>query len=99
GRLGDLCGPAEPPARLHGDLWSGNVLTGADGRPVLIDPAAYGGHREIDLAMLRLFGSPGAGFEEAYEEVAPLAAGHEERVELWQILPLLTHAALFGGSW
>jgi fructosamine-3-kinase len=98
-RLGDLSGPAEPPARLHGDLWSGNVLTGDDGRPVLIDPAAYGGHREVDLAMLRLFGSPGAGFEEAYEEVAPLAAGHEDRVELWQVLPLLTHAALFGGSW
>ena len=98
-RLGDLCGPAEPPARLHGDLWSGNVLTATDGRPVLIDPAAYGGHREVDLAMLRLFGSPGAAFLPAYEEVTPLAAGHEERAELWQVLPLLTHAALFGGSW
>ena len=98
-RLGDLGGPAEPPARLHGDLWMGNVLTGAVGRPVLIDPAASGGHREVDLPMLRLFGSPGAAYLPAYEEVAPLAAGHEERVELWQVLPLLTHAALFGGSW
>jgi len=99
GRLGELCGPAEPPARLHGDLWSGNVMTGSDGRPWLIDPAAYGGHREIDLAMLRLFGSPGPGFLAAYEEVAPLADGHEERIELWQVFPLLTHAALFGGGY
>ena len=57
-RIDDLAGPAEPPARLHGDLWSGNVHAGADGRPWLIDPAAYGGHREVDLAMLSLFGSP-----------------------------------------
>jgi fructosamine-3-kinase len=99
GRLDDLCGPAEPPARLHGDLWSGNVLTGSDGRPWLIDPAAYGGHREVDLAMLRLFGGPRPAFESAYKEVAPLAAGHEERAELWQVMPLLTHAALFGGGW
>jgi fructosamine-3-kinase len=98
-RLADLSGPAEPPARLHGDLWSGNVMTDAGGRPVLIDPAAYGGHREVDLAMLRLFGSPGRDFLPAYEELAPLATGHEDRVELWQVLPLLTHAALFGGSW
>lgn len=98
-RLGDLCGPAEPPARLHGDLWSGNVLTGADGRPWLIDPAAYGGHREVDLAMLRLFGSPGSALLAAYDEVAPLAPGHEDRVQLWQIMPLLAHAALFGGSY
>jgi len=99
GRLGDLCGPPEPPARLHGDLWSANVLIAAGGRPWLIDPAAYGGHREVDLAMLRLFGAPGPGVLAAYEEVAPLAAGHEDRVALWQVLPLLTHAALFGGGW
>lgn len=99
GRLDDLCGPAEPPARLHGDLWSGNVLTDREGRPWLIDPAAYGGHREVDLAMLRLFGAPRPACLAAYREVAPLAAGHEERIELWQILPLLAHAALFGGGW
>ena len=99
GRLAEIGGPPEPPARLHGDLWSGNVLTADDGRPWLIDPAAYGGHREIDLAMLRLFGSPGPGFLAAYEEVAPLADGHEERVQLWQVMPLLAHAALFGGSY
>jgi fructosamine-3-kinase len=98
-RLDDLSGPAEPPARLHGDLWSGNVLTASDGRPWLIDPAAYGGHREVDLAMLSLFGSPGPAFLPAYEEVAPLADGHEDRVALWQVMPLLAHAALFGGGY
>jgi fructosamine-3-kinase len=98
-RLPELCGPPEPPARLHGDLWTGNVMTGPGGAPWLIDPAAHGGHREVDLAMLRLFGSPGPAFLAAYDEVAPLPAGHEERVELWQILPLLTHAALFGGGY
>jgi fructosamine-3-kinase len=98
-RLPELAGPPEPPARLHGDLWSGNVLAGADGRPWLIDPAAYGGHREVDLAMLKLFGSPAPRTLAAYEEVAPLAEGHEERVELWQLFPLLVHAALFGGGY
>jgi fructosamine-3-kinase len=98
-RLPELAGPAEPPARLHGDLWSGNVLAAADGRPYLIDPAAYGGHREVDLAMLRLFGSPSPRTVAAYEDVAPLALGHEERVELWQLFPLLVHAVLFGGGY
>jgi fructosamine-3-kinase len=99
GRIGELAGPAEPPARLHGDLWSGNVLADADGRPWLIDPAAYGGHREIDLAMLRLFGDPGSAFFAAYAELRPLAEGHEERAALWQLLPLLVHAVLFGGGY
>lgn len=99
-RIGDLAGPPEPPARLHGDLWSGNVLGGADGRPWLIDPAAYGGHREVDLAMLALFGGGlGARGLAAYEEVAPLADGWRERVELWQLFPLLVHAVLFGGAY
>ena len=98
-RLDVLAGPAEPPARLHGDLWSGNVMTGADGRAWLIDPAAYGGHREVDLAMLRLFGAPSQRLFDAYAEVAPLAPGHEQRVALWQVMPLLAHAALFGGGW
>jgi fructosamine-3-kinase len=98
-RIGELAGPAEPPARLHGDLWSGNVLAGADGRPWLIDPAAYGGHREVDLAMLRLFGGPGRRTFDAYAEIMPPAAGWEDRVELWQLFPLLVHAALFGGGY
>jgi fructosamine-3-kinase len=98
-RLPDLCGPEEPPARLHGDLWAGNVHADANGRPWLIDPSAYGGHREVDLAMLRLFGAPSERVFAAYEEVAPLADGWRERVGLWQLLPLLVHAALFGGSY
>jgi fructosamine-3-kinase len=98
-RIADLAGPPEPPARLHGDLWGGNVLAGADGRARLIDPAAYGGHREVDLAMLRLFGAPSERVFAAYAEVAPLADGHDERVALWQLFPLLVHAALFGGSY
>jgi fructosamine-3-kinase len=98
-RITDLAGPPEPPARLHGDLWGGNVLAGADGRAWLIDPAAYGGHREIDLAMLRLFGAPSSRIFAAYHEAAPLADGHEERVGLWQLFPLLVHAVLFGGGY
>jgi fructosamine-3-kinase len=98
-RLPELCGPPEAPARLHGDLWSGNVMAGPDGSPWLVDPAAYGGHREVDLAMLRLFGSPGRDFFAAYEEVAPLADGHEDRVALYQLLPLLVHSVLFGGHY
>ncbi|HEY6891608.1 MAG TPA: fructosamine kinase family protein, partial [Solirubrobacter sp.] len=98
-RMQELAGPPEPPARLHGDLWSGNVLWGRDGRAWLIDPAAYGGHREVDLAMLRLFGSPGKAFLAAYEDRHPLAPGHEDRVELYQLFPLLVHAALFGGGY
>jgi fructosamine-3-kinase len=98
-RIADLAGPPEPPARLHGDLWSGNVLAGADRRPRLIDPAAYGGHREVDLAMLRLFGAPSPRTLAAYEEVHPLAGGRERRVPLWQLFPLLVHAVLFGGSY
>jgi fructosamine-3-kinase len=98
-RIEDLAGPAEQPARLHGDLWSGNVYGDAGGRPWLIDPAAYGGHREVDLAMLRLFGSPGGRLFAAYDAAHPLADGHAERVELWQLFPLLVHAVLFGGSY
>jgi fructosamine-3-kinase len=98
-RLGELCGPPEPPARLHGDLWSGNVMAAADGRPWLIDPSAYGGHREVDLAMLRLFGVPSQRVFAAYEELTPLADGWRERVALYQLLPLLVHALLFGGSY
>ena len=98
-RMADLAGPPEDPARLHGDLWSGNVMGGTDGRPILVDPAAYGGHREVDLAMLRLFGRISDTTLAAYEERLPLAEGHAERVQLYQLLPLLVHAVLFGGSY
>lgn len=70
-----------------------------DGDAVLIDPAAHGGHREIDLAMLRLFGAPSERIFAAYSEAAPLADGATERVALWQLLPLLVHALLFGGGY
>jgi fructosamine-3-kinase len=98
-RLPELAGPPEPPARLHGDLWSGNVLAARDGRPWLIDPAAYGGHREIDLAMLALFGRPSPRTLAAYDEAHPRAEGHAAREPLWQLLPLLVHAVLFGGGY
>ena len=91
--------PNEPPARLHGDLWTGNVLADRTGRPWLIDPAAYGGHREMDLAMLDLFGSIPARVAAAYDEVSPLADGWRDRIPLWQLFPLLVHAVLFGGGY
>ncbi|RDI30717.1 fructosamine kinase family protein [Lentzea flaviverrucosa] len=99
-RITELSGPPEPPARLHGDLWSGNVLWGADGQVWLIDPAAHGGHRESDLAMLQLFGCPFLDHVlGAYREVAPLADGWQARVPLHQLFPLLVHAVLFGGGY
>lgn len=98
GRLRDLV-PEEPAALLHGDLWNGNVLWSGD-RAWLIDPAVHGGHRESDLAMLALFGLPQLPrVLAAYQEVAPLADGWEERVGLHQLFPLLVHAAMFGGSY
>ena len=99
GKMPELCGPEEEPARLHGDLWSGNVHSDESGAPVLIDPAVYGGHREIDLAMLSLFGAPGPRFYDAYEEAYPLSPGHRERTSLYQLYPLLAHVNLFGGHY
>ncbi|MFF5044263.1 fructosamine kinase family protein [Streptomyces nigra] len=96
-RLPELAGPAEPPARLHGDLWNGNVLWGADGHVRLIDPAAHGGHRETDLAMLQLFGCPHLDrVLDGYRRHTPLADGWTARVGLHQLFPLLVHAVLFG---
>jgi len=92
--------PEEPPARLHGDLWNGNVLWDNAGGVWLIDPAAYAGHREVDLAMLALFGLPHLDrVLAAYEEVTPLAEGWADRVALHQLFPLLVHAAMFGGGY
>jgi fructosamine-3-kinase len=98
-RVPELAGPPEPPARLHGDLWTGNVLADEHGAPCLIDPAVYGGHREVDLAMLRLFGGVGPRCFAAYDETWPLALDHADRVRLYQLYPLLVHVNLFGGSY
>ncbi|HTR53215.1 MAG TPA: fructosamine kinase family protein [Kofleriaceae bacterium] len=95
----DVFGPPEPPARLHGDLWWGNVGALAGGEPVIFDPAVYGGHREIDLAMLALFGGLPDELVAAYGEIHPLAAGWRERIALHQLYPLAAHACLFGGSY
>ncbi|HET8560549.1 MAG TPA: fructosamine kinase family protein [Marmoricola sp.] len=98
--IADLAGPDEPPARLHGDLWSGNVVWSGDHRGVLIDPAAHGGHRESDLAMLALFGLPHLQrVLDAYHEASPLADGWQDRQPLHQLFPLLVHAAMFGGRY
>jgi fructosamine-3-kinase len=97
--LPELVGPDEPPSRLHGDLWGGNLHVDEAGRPALIDPAAYGGHREIDLAMMRLFGGFGSGVFAAYEETYPLAPGAAGRIPLYQLYPLLVHVNLFGRSY
>lgn len=88
-----------PPARIHGDLWSGNVLFSADG-VVLIDPAAHGGHAETDLAMLALFGAPHLDMILAgYQETSPLRGGWQERVPLHQLHPLAVHAAGHGRAY
>lgn len=94
-----LAGPEEPPARLHGDLWRGNVLWSQHAAH-LVDPAAHGGHRETDLAMLQLFGCPHWDrILGAYQETRPLADGWQARVGLHQLFPLLVHTALFGRSY
>ena len=98
GQLPDRFGPPEPPARLHGDLWWGNVGF-SRGEPVLIDPAVYGGHREIDIAMLMLFGGVSETFINAYTEVYPLAPEWRSRVPLWQLYPVAAHGVLFGSGY
>ena len=98
-RLDSLVGALEPPSRLHGDLWGGNLHVDERGLPCLIDPATYGGHREIDLAMMRLFGGFAPRVFDAYAEAWPLSPGHIARVHLYQLYPLLVHVNLFGGSY
>lgn len=98
-RLDGVTGPDESPSRLHGDLWGGNVHRDDRGEPCLIDPAVYGGHREVDLAMMRLFGGFSARTFAAYEETWPTPPGSADRVPLYQLYPLLVHVNLFGGGY
>jgi fructosamine-3-kinase len=99
-RIEELAGPPELPARIHGDLWAGNIHWDTRGRAWLIDPAAHGGHRETDLAMMALFEPPYLDtILAAYDEVYPLDEDWRERVNLHQLHPLLVHAVLFGASY
>ncbi|HKJ45848.1 MAG TPA: fructosamine kinase family protein [Balneolales bacterium] len=97
-KLDDLL-PREPPALLHGDLWSGNYMCGSDQKTVLIDPAVYYGHREIELAFTQLFGSFNKYFYSTYKESYPLEPGFDERRDIYNLYPLLVHTNLFGGSY
>ncbi|HVJ88426.1 MAG TPA: fructosamine kinase family protein [Labilithrix sp.] len=98
-RMDQLVGDPEPPSRLHGDLWSGNACADEHGTPWVFDPAVSGGSRELDLAMMRLFGGFTRRTFDAYEESFPLLAGHEDRVALYQLYFLLVHVAIFGDGY
>ena len=99
-RLYAYAGPDIEPRKIHGDLWSGNIVWGRDGQARLVDPAAHGGHPETDLAMLHLFGAPHLdALIDSYQQVTPLPEGWQDRIALHQIYPLLVHAALFGGEY
>ncbi|MGX5357269.1 fructosamine kinase family protein [Kocuria sp. KH4] len=98
-RARELAGPDEPPTLVHGDLWAGNRLVDAEGRNWLIDPSAYWGHREVDIAMMLLFGGFGEQCLAAYRAQHPLAPGWEDRVPWYQLPPLLVHAVRFGGGY
>ncbi len=91
--------PNEAPALLHGDLWSGNVMTGSDGRVVLVDPASYYGLREAELAFTTMFGGFDASFYATYYESFPVENGFTERIPLYNLYPLLVHVNLFGGGY
>ena len=98
-RLPQLFGDYEPAASLlHGDLWGGNWGS-VDGEPVIFDPAVYYGDRESDIAMTMLFGGFGKAFYEAYSSNWPMAAGHEQRIKLYQLYHVLNHLNLFGSSY
>lgn len=97
-RLGDVL-PHERPALLHGDLWSGNLLTDPEGGPALIDPAVYYGLREAELAFTHLFGGFDEGFYQSYHEAFPLEPGFADRKDLYNLYPLLVHLNLFGSGY
>ena len=97
-RLPDIF-PKEPPALLHGDLWGGNIVTNKNGQATIIDPAVYYGHREMELAFMTLFDRQPQTFYDAYEEVAPLSQGWQDRLDIYNLYPLLVHVNLFGGGY
>jgi protein-ribulosamine 3-kinase len=94
-RLNELI-PVEPPALLHGDLWNGNAIAADGGFPCLIDPAVYYGHREMDIAMTKLFGGFDPEFYESYNDEFPMEKGWQKRMEIHNLYPLLVHVNLFG---
>lgn len=91
--------PDEPASLLHGDLWSGNFMVGTGGKPFIYDPAVYYGNREIELSFTRLFGGFDRVFYQAYHEAYPLEAGFEDRIDIYNLYPLLVHVNLFGTSY
>ncbi len=91
--------PDEPPSLLHGDLWGGNYFFDENGKATIYDPAAYYGHREIELAFTHLFGGFPSNFYVAYEEAYPLTSGFSKRKDIYNLYPLLVHTNLFGGSY
>ena len=97
--MDELLVEPEQPSLLHGDLWSGNVITGNDGKAWLIDPAVYVGHAEADLAMTELFGGFPPAFYDAYKEAAKLQPGYAKRRDLYNLYHLLNHLNMFGRSY
>lgn len=91
--------PAEPPALVHGDLWSGNFMVTTGGKVAVFDPAVYYGHREMDIGMTQLFGGFNEQFYTSYQEIYPLEKGWKQRLAITQLYPLLVHAILFGGGY
>lgn len=91
--------PAEKPALIHGDLWSGNYMVSANGAACLIDPAVYFGHRESDIAMTQLFGGFQPEFYHAYNQAWPMEKDWQKRMDIFNLYPLLVHVNLFGGSY
>jgi protein-ribulosamine 3-kinase len=91
--------PSEKPSLVHGDLWSGNYLVSDKGKACLIDPAVYYGHREVDIAMSTLFGGFDPDFYSSYNEVYPMGKGWKERLEIYNLYPLLVHLNLFGAGY
>lgn len=91
--------PEEKPALLHGDLWKGNFIVQENGTAAVFDPATYYGHREMDIAMAQLFGGFDSQFFEAYNACLPLQQGWMDRMEIFQLYPLLAHLILFGGPY